>query len=129
MLFFVYSSVMDDFTLSGHKGPSNDDMKSRVLNVAVEVKSGCRLTLEWDEVFARYVISLNKFNIEDQLCFAAKGNAVHIQRLQGGINVLVKYTEESDLNRWIKSSESVTFFLGYFTSEIESSFLLFYNRQ
>ena len=74
-------------------------MKLRVPNVVVEITNGCQLALEWDEMFAQYLITLRKSVSEEQLCFAAKVNIMHIQILQDGLNALVKYTEDNDLNQ------------------------------
>ena len=52
-------------------GHSNDT-QTRVPNIAVEITKGGRQSLEWDEMHARYVISLSKFKLEEQLCFAVK---------------------------------------------------------
>ena len=82
--------------LDGGAGSSNDT-KTRVPNVAVEITRGCRLSLEWDDMYARYVISLSKFKLEEQLCFAAKLNIVHINRLQAALDTPVKYIEENKL--------------------------------
>ena len=84
--------------LDGGAGSSNDT-RARVPNVAVEITRGCRLSLEWDDMYARYVISLSKFKLEEQLCFAAKLNIVHINRLQAALDTLVKYIEENKLNQ------------------------------
>ena len=40
-------------------------------------------------MFARYVMSLIKFKLDEQLCFAAKVNIMHIQRLQDGLKASV----------------------------------------
>ena len=56
-----YSLITDAFTLLGIEGASNGKMKPRVSNMAVEITRGCPLTLEWDEIFAQYVIPLRKF--------------------------------------------------------------------
>ena len=53
-------------------------------------------------MFVRYVISISKFKLEDQLCFAAKVNIMHTQRLKDGFNALVKYIQDNDLNQYIK---------------------------
>ena len=73
-------------------------MKPRVANAAVEIKWACRLTLESEEMFVRQFISLSKFKSEEQSCFAAKVNVIHIKRLQEGLDTLVKYTEDKDLD-------------------------------
>ena len=51
---------------------------------------------------ARYAISLSKFKSEKQLCFALKVHIMYIHRLQDGLNALVKYTEDINLNQSIK---------------------------
>ena len=79
---------------SGAGSSSND---TRAPNIAVEITRGSRLCLEWDEVYARYVISLSKFKLEEQLCFAVKLNIVHINRIQAALDTLVKYIEENKL--------------------------------
>ena len=43
-------------------------------------------------MLARYVISLSKFKLEEQLYFAAKVNIMHIERLHDSLNALVKHT-------------------------------------
>ena len=78
---------------------SRNDTKMRVPNVAVEINRGCRLSFGWDDIYARYVISLSKFKLEEQLCFAAKLNIVHINRPQAALEALVKYIEENKLNQ------------------------------
>jgi len=90
------------FTLFDIEGARNAEMKPRVSNIAVEITRSCRLTLKWDEMFARYVITLSRFKLEGQLCFTAKVNIIHIQRLHDGLDALVKYIEDSDLNQSIK---------------------------
>ena len=77
-------------------------------NVTVEIAKGCWLPLESDEMFAQYVILLCKFKTEEQLCFATKMNMLHIQGLQHGLTVLVKYAEGNDLNQFQKRSKFVT---------------------
>ena len=52
----TYVLVIDAFTLLDIEGAKNSEMKPRVPNVAVEITRGCRITLEWDEKYARYVI-------------------------------------------------------------------------
>jgi hypothetical protein len=48
--------------LDGGAGSSNDT-SARVPNVAVIITRGCRLSLEWDDMYARYVVSLSKFQL------------------------------------------------------------------
>jgi hypothetical protein len=48
---------MDVFALLNIKSASNGEMKPRVPKVALEIIKGFRLTLEWDKVYAEYVIS------------------------------------------------------------------------
>ena len=93
---------MNNFTLLDIEGTINDERKSRVRNVAVKITWVCRLALEEDEMFARYVISLNKFKLEEQLCFTTKGNVMHTQILKDGLNELVKHVEDNNLNQSIK---------------------------
>ena len=52
---------MDAFTLLYIEGANNGEMKPRVPNATIEITRDCRLTLEWDEMFTCYVISLSKF--------------------------------------------------------------------
>jgi len=52
-------------------------------------------------MFARYVIKLGKFKSEEQQYFAAKVNVMHIQRLQDGLNALVKHIENNNLYQFI----------------------------
>ena len=87
--------------------------------VAVEVTRGCRLTIEWDEMLARYVVSFVKFKSEEQLYFGAKVDTIHIERLQYRLSAIEQYIEDNNLNLSIKRSKFVT-------SEKES--LLVYNR-
>ena len=77
-------------------GSSND---IRVPNVAVEITGGCRLFLEWDDMYARYVIPLSKFKQEEQLCFAGKVNIVHINKLLSALDVPSKYIDENKMNQ------------------------------
>ena len=81
------------------EGVSSSEMKPRVPNEAVGITRDSRLTLEWDEMLARYAILLSKFNLEEQLCFAVQVNIMHIQRLQDGLNALVKHIKDNDLNQ------------------------------
>ena len=68
---------MDAFRLLDIEGASNGKMGPIVPNVAVKITRGFRLTLEWDKMFARYTISSSKFELEEQICFAAKVNILH----------------------------------------------------
>jgi hypothetical protein len=72
-----------------------DDNSTRAPNIAVEITKGSRLCLEWDAVYARYVISLSKFKMEDQLCFSAKVDIAHVNRLQCALSALVKHIEDN----------------------------------
>jgi hypothetical protein len=76
---------------------SVDETGPKAPKEAVEIIRGSRITLEWDKMYNRYVISLSKFKSEEQTCFAAKVNIAHIQKLQDGLNALVKYIEENNL--------------------------------
>jgi len=40
---------------------------TRAPDVALEIKRGCQLSLEWDEMYARYMILLSTFKLEEQL--------------------------------------------------------------
>ena len=100
---------MDAFTQLDIQCASNDEMKPRVSNTGVEITIGCRLTLEWDGVFERYVISFSKFKWEEQFYFAAKVNIIHIRRLQDGLNALVSFIGGKNLNQ-IVTSEKESFF-------------------
>ena len=62
-----YDLAMVAFTLLDIEGTRNGKMRTRVSNVAVEIRRGCRLTLELDTMLALYVILLSKFNLEEQL--------------------------------------------------------------
>ena len=44
--------MMDSFNLFVIEGASNGEIKPRVSNVVLEIRKGCQLTLEWDEMFA-----------------------------------------------------------------------------
>ena len=46
--------------------------------------------------------SLSKFKLEEQLCFAAKLNILHIHRLQAAVSAIVKYIEDNSLNQYVK---------------------------
>ena len=72
-----------------------DANNTRAPNIAVEITKGSRFCLEWDAVYARYVISLSKFKMEDQLCFAAKVDIAHVNRLQCALSALVKHIEDN----------------------------------
>ena len=74
---------MDAYTVLDIEGARNGEMKPRVSNVALEITRGCRLTLEWDEMFARYVISLSTFKLEEHMfCGKNEYNAfINIKRL------------------------------------------------
>jgi hypothetical protein len=87
------------FTLLEIDGGASSSKDIRVPNVAVEITGGCRLCLELDDMYARYVISLSNFKLEEQLCFAAKLNIVHINRLQAALDVLVKYIDENKMHQ------------------------------
>ncbi|XP_065584274.1 ankyrin-1-like, partial [Artemia franciscana] len=73
---------LNAFTILEGEGDSSGKRNPRAPNVAVETTRSCRLTLEWYEMFAKYVISLRKFKLEGQLCFVVEVNIMHIQRLQ-----------------------------------------------
>ena len=63
---------MDLFTLlkvDSGAGNSINDTKARVPNLAVEITRGSLLSLECDDMYAGYVISLSKSKLEEQLCF------------------------------------------------------------
>jgi len=81
----------------GTDSSSSNDI--RVPNVAVEITAGCRLCLEWDTMYARYVISLSKFKQEEQLCFAGKVNILHINKLRSALDVLSKYIDENKMHQ------------------------------
>jgi hypothetical protein len=85
------------FTLLEVSSSSSND--TRAPNIAVEITRGSRLCLEWDEVYARYVLSLSKFKIDDQLCFAAKVDIAHMNRLQSALNAIVKHIDDNKLYR------------------------------
>ena len=53
---------MGAFTLLDTECANNSEKKPRVPNAAVEIISGCRLTLEWDKMFAQYVLSIVRKN-------------------------------------------------------------------
>ena len=67
--------------------------------VAVEIKRGSRLSFEWDVMYARYLISLSKFKLKEQSCFAADLNIMHIHRLQAALHTILKYTQDNKLNQ------------------------------
>ena len=50
-------------------------------------------------MFARYVISLRKFKLKEQLRFAVKLNIMHINRLQAALNAIVKHIEDEKWNQ------------------------------
>ena len=56
---------MDALTLLDIERATNVEMKPRVPNITVELTRGYRLALKWDEMFARYVITLSKFSISE----------------------------------------------------------------
>jgi hypothetical protein len=56
---------MSDFTLLDVDCGVRSDTKIRVLNFEAETARCCQLTLEWDEMFTRYLISLGKFELEE----------------------------------------------------------------
>ena len=72
---------------------SSNDKKTRIPNEAVEITRRCRISLEWDENFAKNVISMGKFQLKEQLGFAAKLSIMHIHRLQVALITIVKYVE------------------------------------
>ena len=113
---------MDDFTLFDTEGARNDETRARVPIVAVEITWSCWLTQEWEEMFAWHVISLSKFKLEEQVCFAAKVNIMQIQRLQDGWYALVKYIEDINLDQNNKKGSFVCLFLA------SKNLLLVYNR-
>ena len=59
---------------------SSNDTKTRLPNVVVEITTRCRLSLAWNEKYARYAISMNKFKLEEQSCLAAKLNIMHTDK-------------------------------------------------
>jgi hypothetical protein len=80
-------------------GAGSRSSDTRVPNIVVKITRGSRLCLEWHEVYTRYALSLSKFKLEDQLCFAAKVDIAHIHRLQSTLNARVKYIEDNKLYR------------------------------
>ena len=84
-------------------GGNSNDTKTKVPILAVEITRGCRLSLKWDDTYARNVISLSKFKLEEQLCFTAKLNIMHIHKLQAALNAVVKYIEDNNLNQYVKN--------------------------
>ena len=82
---------------SGVDSSSSND--TRAPNIAVGITRGSRLCLELEEVYARYVLSLSKFKLEDQLCLAAKVDIIHIHRLQSALNEIVKHMDDNKLYR------------------------------
>jgi hypothetical protein len=52
-------------------------------------------------MFARYLISLSKFKLEEQLYFAAKLNIMHTHRRQAALNAIVEYFEDNNLNHYL----------------------------
>ena len=63
---------MKSFTLLQLERVGNDDIKTRVTNVADEIAKDCQLTFQWEDMLDRYVISISKFNSKEQLGFAVK---------------------------------------------------------
>ena len=51
------------FTLLEIDDRAGSSKDVRLPNVAAEITGGCRLCLEWDDMHARYVISLSKFKM------------------------------------------------------------------
>ena len=96
---------MDAFTLLDIEGANNDEMKPTVPITAVEIIRDSRLTLKWDKMFAQHIISFRKFTSEEQSCIASKVNTMHKQRLKDGLNALVKYTEENNLNKYLRKEK------------------------
>ena len=47
------------------EGANNGEMEPRVPKPAVEITKVSRITLEWEEMFEGYVISLSKFKSEE----------------------------------------------------------------
>ena len=96
---------MSNFTVLNIKRQeeeNSDEVKKRAANVAVEIAPGSRLTFEWDEMFSRYVISLSRFKMDEQLCFAAKVNIMNISTLQAGLNAIVEHIEKNGLTHLLK---------------------------
>ena len=81
---------------------SSNVTKTILPNVAAEIISGCRLGLEWDELYARYVISLSKLKLEDQLFFAAKLNIMLKHRIQAALNAIMKCINYNKLKQYEK---------------------------
>ena len=76
-------------------------MKPRVPKVAIEISRGRHQNIEWDGMFARNVVSVSIFKQEEQLRFTSKVNIMHVHRLKNGLNTLVKYIEDNDLNQYM----------------------------
>ena len=53
-------------------------------------------------MFGRYVISLSKFKLEEQLSFAAKVNIMNISRQQLGLNTTMKHIGNNGLGHLVK---------------------------
>ena len=54
-------------------------------------------------MYARYVIFLSKFKLEEQLCFAAKLDIMHIHRLVTALNFIMKYIVDNKLNHYVRN--------------------------
>ena len=95
--------VCDSFEVDNGPGNSSNDPKTRIPNVAAEITRGSRLSLEWDEMCARYVIPLRKFKLEEKLGFATKLNKMNIHRLHAALNAIVKSIEDNKVNQYVKN--------------------------
>ena len=87
------------FTLSedDREAGISNDTKTRIPNVAVEITRRFRLSLESEDMYATYLISLSKLQLEEQLWVATKLNIKNINRLQSALNAIVKYIEDNKL--------------------------------
>jgi len=88
----------------------------------VEIVKNCRQTFEWDEMISRYVISLSKFKLEEQLRFTAKVNTMHISRLQNGLNAIMRHIEDKKLGHLQKKKEMCVYYSVITFSESKKCF-------
>ena len=89
---------ISNFTLLDLKIETSE-LKIRATNIVTYIAVGSHLTLKWDLNFSRYLISLSRFKIGNQLCFAGGVNMMNLGAILKGFNKVVNYIEINSLGR------------------------------
>ena len=79
------------------KSASNGEMKPRVPNVALEITRSLSANpwMGWE--ICKICDILEQIQVVFTVMFSSKVNIMHVQRIQDGLNALVKYIEGNEL--------------------------------